>query len=201
MMESIPLGGVGNTATAKPAKKLVRALNVWDGIGTVVGIIIGSGIFASAGTALREASGDCRVALVAWAASAGLVAVASLCYCELGASIPSAGGDAEYLRQAYGDGAAFVFVWTNFWILKPGSQAIIATVFGEYLVTAMHPRSAFGSNGDDDGDDGALDDVGDDDDGSLVSSADALAARWLGVGAIVGLTALNCFGVRGAFVP
>lgn len=46
-------------------------------------------------------------------------------------------GDAEYLRLAYGERIAFVFVWTNLWVLKPGSQAIIATIFGEYLGRAF----------------------------------------------------------------
>lgn len=121
-------------------KSLVRALSFWDGLGVIVGIQIGSGIFASAGTALREA-GSCGAALCAWVVSAGLVAIGSLCYGELGASIPSAGGDAEYLRQAYGELAAFSFVWTNFWVIKPGSQAIISLIFGEYLAAACGDQS------------------------------------------------------------
>ncbi len=50
---------------------------------------------------------------MAWATAAVLVSVASLCYGELGASIPSSGGDADYLCAAYGERSAFAFVWAH----------------------------------------------------------------------------------------
>lgn len=163
-----------DAAAAGETQTLARVLTLYDGLGVVVGIMIGSGIFASAGTALEEA-GSCSAALLAWVAAAALVAVASQCYCELGASVPSAGGDAEYLRLAYGDRAAFVFVWTKFWVLKPGSQAIIATVFGQYLEAALGGAAV-----------GATDDGGG---SSWVATLLAVACIWA-------LTANNCLGVR-----
>ena len=146
--------------------QLRRELGFYDGIGIVVGIMIGSGIFASPGTAL-SAAGSPALALAAWALAAVLVAVASLAYSELGAMLPRAGGDAEYLRAAYGERAAFCFVWANFWVLKPGSQALIATIFGEYAARAL-----------------------------LGAAAGRAAARALAVAAVVALTALNMRGVR-----
>eukprot|EP00615_Pteridomonas_danica_P008679 CAMPEP_0114360098 /NCGR_PEP_ID=MMETSP0101-20121206/23568_1 /TAXON_ID=38822 ORGANISM="Pteridomonas danica, Strain PT" /NCGR_SAMPLE_ID=MMETSP0101 /ASSEMBLY_ACC=CAM_ASM_000211 /LENGTH=401 /DNA_ID=CAMNT_0001504083 /DNA_START=37 /DNA_END=1239 /DNA_ORIENTATION=+ len=148
---------------------LERSLTFWDGMGVLVGIMIGSGIFASAGTALDDA-GSCGLALAAWVCAAVLVTIASFCYCELGASVPNAGGDAEYLRLAYGQRVAFVFVWTNFWVLKPGSQAIIATIFGEYLERAFTGGS----------------DV----------EQDGWVAKGLAIGALSLLTWVNCMGIR-----
>ena len=60
--------------------------------------------------ALADA-GAAGTALVAWVAAGVLVGLASLAYGELGAAMPCAGGDAEYLLQAYGEPAAFLFVW------------------------------------------------------------------------------------------
>ena len=165
-----------DAAVSGDTQTLARVLTLYDGLGVVVGIMIGSGIFASAGIALEEA-GSCPAALLAWVVAAALVAVASQCYCELGASVPSAGGDAEYLKLAYGDRAAFVFVWTNFWVLKPGSQAIIATVFGQYLEAALG-GAAVGSS--EDGNGGGS---------SWVATLLAVACIWA-------LTANNCMGVR-----
>lgn len=54
------------------SQTLRRSLSVWDGLGVIIGIQIGSGIFASAGVALAEA-GSCSTALVAWTCSAVLV--------------------------------------------------------------------------------------------------------------------------------
>ncbi len=41
--------------------------------------------------------------LIAWVIAGVLVSIAATCYFELGAMMPSAGGDFEYLRVAYGD--------------------------------------------------------------------------------------------------
>ncbi len=62
-----------------------------------------------------------------------LVLLASQCYFELNGLYPSAGGDYTFLQQAYGDYAGFAFGFYNFFISKPGSQAIIATIFGRYM--------------------------------------------------------------------
>lgn len=111
---------------------LSRKLSVLDGWGIAVGIMVGSGIFSSPGIAL-ERTGAPILALFAWGMAGLLVFFTSQCYIELGCAMPSAGGDFEYLRNVYGERAAFSFAWFNFFIAKPGSQAIIATIFGRYL--------------------------------------------------------------------
>jgi amino acid transporter len=118
-----------------------RRLTFIDGIGVSVGIIIGSGIFSSPGVAL-ERSGSPGAALLAWVVAGMLVMCTSLCYIELGCKYPTSGGDFEYLTRAYGEQAAFSFAWFNFFISKPGSQAIIATIFGRYTQTVLFGSSA-----------------------------------------------------------
>ena len=52
-----------------------------------------------------------------------------MCVCvRLGGMMPTAGGDFDYLRRAFGDRVAFSFAWYNFFVGKSGSQAIIATM-------------------------------------------------------------------------
>jgi amino acid transporter len=152
-----------------PGHGLHRRLGFLDGVCVLVSIIIGSGIFASPGVAL-ERSGSPGAALMAWTVSGFLVIVASMCYAELGAMIPSTGGDFDYLNRAYGKSAAFSFAWFLFWISKPGSQAIIATVFGNYVV-----RIFTGLNNSSDG---------------------SPAAKAAGVLLIIVLTLVNCVGVH-----
>ena len=41
--------------------------------------------------------------LIAWSISGILVMLTSFCYLELGSIMPSAGGDFDYLKRAYGD--------------------------------------------------------------------------------------------------
>jgi len=148
---------------------LRRQLGFLDGVCVIVSIMIGSGIFASPGVAL-ERSGSPGASLIAWCVAGGVVVIAALCYAELGAMMPTAGGDYEYLKRAYGEWASFSFGWYFFWIAKPGSQAIIATVFGNYTV-----RVFTGLDGD---------------------NASAWASKVASVGLILALTGLNCMGVR-----
>src|SRR3974377_2123878 len=46
-------------------------------------------------------------------------------FCGLGASLPYAGGEYVYLRGAYGDTPAFLYMWTWFAVAKPASIAAV----------------------------------------------------------------------------
>lgn len=161
---------------------LSRTLGFVDGVCILISIIIGSGIFSSPGETLNR-SGSPGAALISWCISGSyehfsvspivlgfLVIIASFCYAELGAMMPSTGGDFNYLYKAYGDYAAFSFTWFYFWISKPGSQAIVATVFGNYLV------QLFTGLGNSDG--------------------NTTTAKILSVTLLVSLIILNCLGVK-----
>jgi len=109
---------------------LPRSLSVTDGIALVVGSILGSGIFASPGLVFRATKSG-GLALVVWAFG-GLVAISgALCYVELGTALPSAGGEVTYLRRAFGELAAFLFMWTNVFVGRPAAFAITCIVAGE----------------------------------------------------------------------
>jgi amino acid transporter len=133
--------------TDESPQVLEKTLEFRDGYGILVGIIVGSGIFASPGVSL-ERSGSPGSMLLAWCSAGLLVMVASLNYLELTAMMPSAGADFTFLERAYGSYAAFSFAWFNFWISKTGSQAIIATVFGRYFEwTFSGSRDVVGDGG------------------------------------------------------
>jgi amino acid transporter len=151
-------------------RKLQRSLGYLDGMGVVISIMIGSGIFASPGIVLKRAGSPIYV-LIAWFSSGVIVMITSLCYTELGSRYPSAGGDYEYLTRAYGKPIGFSFIWYYFWISKPGSQAIIATVFGDSLLRAM-----IGSS-------------------SSVRDSSSLS-KLFSVSLILLLTLVNCLGVK-----
>ena len=117
-----------------------RQLTFFDGVCIIVGIIIGSGIFSSPGLALQRA-GSPSTTLFAWTTASILVGLTCQCYFELGCMMPTAGGDYDYLHHTYGNRVAFSFAWFNFFISKPGSQAIIATIFGHYFETVITGQS------------------------------------------------------------
>jgi amino acid transporter len=101
-----------------------------------------------------------------------IVLTASLCYIELAIIMPGVGGDFVYLSRAYGKTASFAFAWYYFWISKPGTQAMVASVFGSYFVTIFT----------------GLENA---DETSIASKAAAVLL-------IIFLTILNCFGIMEA---
>ncbi|KAG0307953.1 hypothetical protein BGZ98_009337 [Dissophora globulifera] len=108
-----------------------------NGLTLVVGIIIGSGIFASPGPVLSY-SKSVGVSLIIWFVSGLLAFAGSLCYAELGSAMPSSGGGEQaYLNHAFGSMPAFLFSWTSISLLKPAANAIICVVFAEYVVNIV----------------------------------------------------------------
>src|SRR5262249_47872436 len=55
-----------------------------------------------------------------------IVLFGALCYAELGAAIPDAGGDYIYLGRGIGPLWGFLFGWTTSMIMTPGASAVIA---------------------------------------------------------------------------
>ena len=117
---------------APPAPTLVRSLGAVDGALITIGASVGSGIFLTTGDIARLCPQPSLI-LGLWAAG-GLFALAgALAYAELGAMFPRAGGQYQFLKEAYGPLWGFLFGWTSFLVIMTGGVAAIAVGFGEYL--------------------------------------------------------------------
>lgn len=105
---------------------LPRVLGVSQATAIVVGTIIGSGIFLVPQEMIR-ATGSSSLLYLAWAVGGLLSLFGAMTYAELGAMLPYAGGEYVYLRGAYGDFSAFLYMWTWFAVAKPASIASVTT--------------------------------------------------------------------------
>ena len=122
--------------TLSSSTSYLRRLGVWSGAAIVIGGVIGSGIFRTPATvAERTASGLPLLAL--WVLGGLLTLAGVLCYAELGARRPQAGGIYLYLREAFGALPAFLFGWTMALINYPGSVAAVAVTFADYFCRAV----------------------------------------------------------------
>ncbi len=121
--------------TTEPSQTYVRRLNTWDAAMIVIGGVIGAGIFRTPAT-VAERTGSGAQVLVLWAIGGLLTLAGVLCYAELGARRPQAGGTYVYLREAFGKLPAFLFGWTMALINYPGSVAAVATTFADYFCAA-----------------------------------------------------------------
>lgn len=113
-----------------------KSLTYLNGLSLVVGLIIGSGIFSSPAS-VNSNAGSPGAALVVWLIAGLLAWTGAASYAELGGAIPLNGGAQVYLSKIFGEWAGFLFTWCAVTVLKPGSAAIIAIIFGEYMVRAV----------------------------------------------------------------
>ncbi|KAI1178531.1 amino acid permease-domain-containing protein [Nemania sp. FL0916] len=124
-------GGMGGASLEKH-----KTLTYLNGLGLIVGLIIGSGIFSSP-SQVNVNVGSPGASLVVWAIAGVLAWTGAASYAELGGAIPLNGGAQAYLSKIMGELAGFLFTWVAVLVLKPGSAAIIAIIMGEYLVRAF----------------------------------------------------------------
>ena len=106
--------------------ELPRVLTASHAMSIVVGIIIGSGIFLVP-REMMAAVGSPGTVYVVWIVGGLLSLFGAMTYAEIAAARPKYGGEYAFLREAYGDLTAFVFMWTQVTIAKPSSIASIAS--------------------------------------------------------------------------
>jgi APA family basic amino acid/polyamine antiporter len=113
-----------------------QTISVTDAIALIVGIVIGIGIFKTP-SMIAANTGRNSVFLLAWLAGGVVSVIGALCYAELAAAYPHTGGDYHYLTRAFGRKVGFLFVWSRMTVIQPGSIAMLAFVFGDYLSTIL----------------------------------------------------------------
>ena len=110
-----------------------RRLGLWDVTSLVVGIVVGTSIFRASTQVFQNTAGPWE-ALAAWLLGGGLSLVGALCYAELATTYTRSGGDYEYLTQAYGRWAGFLFGWAQLVAVWTASVGTMAYAFGDYGV-------------------------------------------------------------------
>ncbi len=122
---------------------LPRVLGASQATAIVVGTIIGSGIFLVPREMMQDL-GSSSLVYLAWIVGGLLSLFGAMTYAELGAMLPYAGGEYVYLRGAYGDTTAFLYMWTWFAVAKPASIAAVTSGLARTLgvFPAFHFLSA-----------------------------------------------------------
>ena len=127
-------GWSNSAGTAAPAKAAgpTQTVTVTDTIALIVGIVVGVGIFKTPSLVAAHTGGNGLFFLV-WLVGGVVSLTGVLCYAELATTYPHAGGDYYYLSRAFGRKVGFLFAWARMTIIQPGSIAMLAFVFGDYM--------------------------------------------------------------------
>lgn len=119
-----------------------RRLTLFDGVMVVVGGIIGAGIFLNPAIVAQRLP-TAGLVLGAWAIGGAIALIGALCFGELGSRRPEAGGGYVYLREAFGPLPAFLYGWTQLFVINTGGIAAVAMTFAYYASALFGLGSAF----------------------------------------------------------
>ncbi|KAF3833115.1 hypothetical protein F7725_026780 [Dissostichus mawsoni] len=118
---------------------LKKEIGLLSACAIIIGNIIGSGIFISPKGVLEHA-GSVGLSLIVWVCGGGICALGSLCYAELGVTIPKSGGDYSYVTEIFGGLVGFLLLWSAVLIMYPTTLAVIALTFSNYVLQPAFPE-------------------------------------------------------------
>ena len=112
--------------------KLKKSLGLFDGISLLIGITIGSAIFATP-QIIAGYTNSFTLIIILWLAVSLFVFIGSLIYAELGSRFPNTGGEYIYIREAFGPFWGFIFGWAQLIIIRTSPAAGISLITANYL--------------------------------------------------------------------
>ncbi|TWG83360.1 amino acid transporter [Cupriavidus gilardii J11] len=117
-------------------------LTVFDAITIMIGLVVGVGIFRTPSIVASNVPSE-AVFILVWIAGGLITLIGALCYAELSAAHPNAGGEYHFLSRAYGKSAAMMFGWARCTVIQTGAIAGVAFMLGDYIAQVL-PLGPYG---------------------------------------------------------
>ena len=112
-------------------KELKKSLGLAAAFSTVVGVVIGSGVFFKPQAIYTATNGAPGLGILAWILG-GLITIAGgLTATEVSAEIPKTGGMMIYIEEIYGKRYGFLTGWMQTVLFFPGTIAAVAVIFAQ----------------------------------------------------------------------
>ncbi|MGG7059147.1 APC family permease [Clostridium tertium] len=113
------------------SKELQKNLGFLAALSTVIGVVIGSGVFFKPQAIYTATNGAPGLGILAWILG-GLITIAGgLTATEVSAAIPKTGGMMIYIEEIYGKRLGFLTGWMQTVLFFPGTIAACAVIFAQ----------------------------------------------------------------------
>src|ERR1700704_1043664 len=116
---------------------LKRQIGLRTATALIVGEVIAVGIFLTP-AGMAKSLGSPGLLLMVWLIMGAMALCGALCYGELAARFPEAGGAYVYLREAYGKPIAFLYGWMALLVMDPGLTAALAVGMAGYVAYILN---------------------------------------------------------------
>ena len=112
-------------------KQLQKSLGVGAALSTVVGMVIGGGVFFKPQAVYELTGGAPGLGFIAWVLAGIVTIAAGLTAAEVSAAIPKTGGMMVYIEEIYGKKLGFLTGWMQSVLFFPATIAALAVMFGQ----------------------------------------------------------------------
>ncbi len=102
----------------------------------VVANMVGTGIFTTSGFIIEEL-GNPQTMLLCWLVGGVIALCGALCYGELSAMFPRAGGEYVFLRESFGSWMGFLSGWISLIVGFSAPIAAVSVAFSTYLLRSF----------------------------------------------------------------
>ena len=122
-------------------KQLQKSLGIAAALSTVVGMVIGGGVFFKPQAVYTLTGGAPGLGILAWIIAGIMTITAGLTAAEISAAIPKTGGMMVYIEEIYGKKLGFLTGWMQTVLFFPATAAAIAVMFGQQAAILLNNPS------------------------------------------------------------
>ena len=119
------------------SQKLQKNLGLTAALSTVIGMVIGGGVFFKPQAVYTLTGGEPGLGIIAWLVAGVITITAGLTAAEVSAAIPKTGGMMIYIEEIYGKKLGVLTGWMQCALFFPATVAALAVMFGNQSATLI----------------------------------------------------------------
>ncbi|AKP03330.1 APC family permease [Companilactobacillus pabuli] len=121
---------------------LKRDLGFFPALSTVMGLVIGGGVFFKI-SSVTTATGSSSLTILVWLLAGFITINAGLTVAELASALPVAGGIYKYIEYIYGKVPAFLLAWAQSVIYYPAGISALSIIFATQVMNLLNLPSSW----------------------------------------------------------